>query len=183
MPAHELATTIPPAAPPTLVGERDCSRRGRCRDRMPCAKERAGWDQPPASGWRQRDTPAKRTGQHHLLHGRRVAAPVLGRPCHPRRPWVGIDEQRRGWPWPDQGPWHSFPSSHTAGGVALARAVVRGWPGARWPAYAGAAAVGPVQVPRGAHYPSDVLAGVVVGIAAEAVVHRLVPALTATAKE
>jgi len=42
------------------------------------------------------------------------------------------------------------------------------------------AAVGIVQVPRGAHYPSDVLAGVVVGVVAEAVVHRPFPALTAT---
>ena len=81
---------------------------------------------------------------------------------------------------PDMGPWHSFPSGHTAGAVALARAVVRCWPAARWPAYAGAAAVGLVQVPRGAHYPSDVLAGVVVGVAAEAVAHRLFPALAAT---
>ena len=81
---------------------------------------------------------------------------------------------------PDEGPWHSFPSGHTAGSVALARAVVRSWTAARWPAYAGAAAVGLVQVPRGAHYPSDVLAGVVVGVVAEAVVHRPFPALTAT---
>jgi PAP2 superfamily len=81
---------------------------------------------------------------------------------------------------PDVGPWHSFPSGHTTGAVALARAVVRCWPAARWPAYAGAAAVGLVQVPRGAHYPSDVLAGVVVGVVAEVVVHRLFPALAAT---
>jgi membrane-associated phospholipid phosphatase len=80
---------------------------------------------------------------------------------------------------PDEGPWHSFPSGHTAGSVALARAVARCWPGARWPAYAGAAAVGMAQVPRGAHYPSDVLAGVVVGVAAEAVVHRLLPLMAA----
>jgi len=32
-----------------------------------------------------------------------------------------------------------------------------------------------VQVPRGAHYPSDVLAGVVIGVAAEAIVNRLFP--------
>jgi len=42
------------------------------------------------------------------------------------------------------------------------------------------AAVGIVQVPRGAHYPSDVLAGVVIGAAAEAIVHRLSPLLAAT---
>jgi membrane-associated phospholipid phosphatase len=80
---------------------------------------------------------------------------------------------------PDAGPWHSFPSGHTAGGVALARAVARCWPGA-WPwAYTGAVAVAAVQVPRGAHYPSDVLAGVVIGVAAEAVVNRLFPPVEA----
>jgi membrane-associated phospholipid phosphatase len=42
------------------------------------------------------------------------------------------------------------------------------------------AAVGIVQVPRGAHYPIDVLAGVVIGAAAEAIVHRLSPLLAAT---
>jgi membrane-associated phospholipid phosphatase len=101
------------------------------------------------------------------------------------RPHVLLDQGRyRVEPLgPDEGPWHSFPSGHTAGGVALARAVARGWPGAWWPAYAGAVAVGAVQVPRGAHFPSDVLAGVVVGIAAEAIVHRLFPALIATPKE
>jgi membrane-associated phospholipid phosphatase len=76
---------------------------------------------------------------------------------------------------PDEGPWHSFPSGHTAGAVALARAVARCWPGARLPAYGVAAAVGLVQVPRGAHYPSDVLAGLLAGIAAEALVNRLLP--------
>jgi membrane-associated phospholipid phosphatase len=80
---------------------------------------------------------------------------------------------------PDAGPWHSFPSGHTAGSVALARAAARCWPGAWWPAYAGAAAVGIVQVPRGAHYPSDVLAGLVIGVAAEIVVHRLLPSMAA----
>src|SRR4051812_4856553 len=83
---------------------------------------------------------------------------------------------------PDEGPWHSFPSGHTAGGVAMARAVARCWPSIRWPAYVGAAAVGMAQVPRGAHYPSDVLAGVVLGVAAEAVVHRLLPSLTSKAR-
>src|SRR3954465_13684468 len=81
---------------------------------------------------------------------------------------------------PDEGPWHSFPSGHTTGAVALARALARCWPAACRPAYAGAAAVGIVQVPRGAHYPSDVLAGGGIGVAAEAIVHRLFPALAAT---
>jgi len=76
---------------------------------------------------------------------------------------------------PDEGPWHSFPSGHTTGAVALARAVGRCWPAACWPAYAGAAAAGIVQVPRGAHYPSDVLAGVVLGVMAEYTLSQLFP--------
>jgi len=76
---------------------------------------------------------------------------------------------------PDEGPWHSFPSGHTAGAVALARAIARCWPEAALPAYGAAAAVALVQVPRGAHYPSDVLAGAVIGVAAEAIVNRLFP--------
>ena len=81
---------------------------------------------------------------------------------------------------PDAGPWHSFPSGHTAGAVALARAVARCWPGARPWAYACAAAVAAAQVPRGAHYPSDVLAGALVGVAAEVMVNRLFPPVAAT---
>ena len=71
---------------------------------------------------------------------------------------------------PDEGPWHSFPSGHTAGSLAVARAAARVYPEARLAAYAGAAAIALVQVPRGAHYPVDVAAGALIGLAAEAVV-------------
>jgi membrane-associated phospholipid phosphatase len=74
---------------------------------------------------------------------------------------------------PDEGPWQSFPSGHTAGSVAVARAVSRVYPGARGPSYAGAAAIGLVQVPRGAHFPADVAAGMVVGLIAEATVDAI----------
>jgi PAP2 superfamily protein len=72
---------------------------------------------------------------------------------------------------PDEGSWHSFPSGHTAGSVAVARAVGRAYPQARTPAYAGAAAVALVQIPRGAHYPADVVVGAVVGVIAEAAIN------------
>jgi len=68
---------------------------------------------------------------------------------------------------PDEGSWHSFPSGHTAGSVAVARAVGRTYSQARTSAYAGAAAVALVQIPRGAHYPADVVVGAAVGVAAE----------------
>jgi membrane-associated phospholipid phosphatase len=77
----------------------------------------------------------------------------------------------------DEGPWSSFPSGHTAGSLAVARACVRHYPAARAPAYALAAGVAAAQVPRCAHYPSDVLAGALLGLAAEAAAARLLAAV------
>jgi membrane-associated phospholipid phosphatase len=71
------------------------------------------------------------------------------------------------------GPHSSFPSGHTADAVAAARAIARVYPHAKLPAYAAAAAVGVIQIPRCAHYPSDVTAGAVVGVAAEALVDQV----------
>lgn len=68
---------------------------------------------------------------------------------------------------------NSFPSGHTADAVAAARAVSRVFPGLRAPAHAGAAAIGLIQIPRCAHYPSDVSAGALLGLVAEAVADRL----------
>ena len=73
------------------------------------------------------------------------------------------------------GPWSSFPSGHSAGAAAAARAVARHYPSAAVPAYVAAAGVAAAQVPRCAHYPSDVAAGVLVGLAAEAIVDRMFP--------
>ncbi len=67
------------------------------------------------------------------------------------------------------GPHSSFPSGHTADAVAAARAVARVYPQAQVPAYGAAAAIAAIQIPRCAHYPSDVGAGAVVGLVAEAV--------------
>jgi len=74
---------------------------------------------------------------------------------------------------PDGGAWHSFPSGHTAGSVAVARAVGRVYPSARPAAYVSAAAVALAQIPRGAHYPSDVAAGALIGLVAEVAIDRL----------
>jgi membrane-associated phospholipid phosphatase len=74
---------------------------------------------------------------------------------------------------PDEGPWHSFPSGHTAGSVAVSRAAARIYPEARTAAYTAATAIALVQIPRGAHYPADVAAGAIVGLAAEAMVDRI----------
>ena len=74
---------------------------------------------------------------------------------------------------PDEGSRQSFPSGHTAGSVAVAQAVSRAYPQARTAAYAGAAAVALVQIPRGAHYPADVAGGAVVGVIAEAAINGM----------
>jgi len=76
---------------------------------------------------------------------------------------------------PNESPWNSFPSGHTANAVTVARAVGRMAPGWRPALWAAAAVAGGVQVPRGAHHPLDVAAGALVGLAAEAVADRAWP--------
>ncbi|KQM86150.1 hypothetical protein ASE67_09845 [Sphingomonas sp. Leaf23] len=76
----------------------------------------------------------------------------------------------------DEGPQNSFPSGHTAGAVAVARAVAREYPGVAVPVQAAAAGIAAIQVPRGTHFPIDVAVGAVIGWAAEAIVARVLPA-------
>ncbi len=76
----------------------------------------------------------------------------------------------------DEGPQNSFPSGHTAGAIAVARAVAREYPGAAVPVRGAAAAIAAIQVPRGTHFPIDVAVGAVIGWAAEAIVAQVIPA-------
>ena len=62
----------------------------------------------------------------------------------------------------------SFPSGHTAGAVAVARAFARDYPEHKAAAYLAAGAVSLVQIPRCAHYPTDIGAGLLIGLASEA---------------
>lgn len=71
----------------------------------------------------------------------------------------------------------SFPSGHTAGAVAVACIVARDNPALSVPAHAVAALIAGVQIPRAKHYPIDVMAGMVIGLAAAWVVDRLLPPL------
>jgi membrane-associated phospholipid phosphatase len=64
----------------------------------------------------------------------------------------------------------SFPSGHSAGAAAVARAFARDYPEYAGPAHAAAGALALAQIPRCAHYPTDVGAGLAIGFAAEAVV-------------
>lgn len=62
---------------------------------------------------------------------------------------------------------NSFPSGHTAGAVSVAEAIAQTAPGYAGPARGGAAIVAAVQLPRGAHYPSDVAVGAGIGWVAD----------------
>jgi membrane-associated phospholipid phosphatase len=64
----------------------------------------------------------------------------------------------------------SFPSGHSAGAAAVARAFARDYPEYSAPAHAAGAALALAQIPRCAHYPTDVGAGLAIGLAAEAMV-------------
>lgn len=68
------------------------------------------------------------------------------------------------------GEYSSFPSGHTAGALAVARAFARDYPEGAWPAYVGAAVIAGIQIPRCHHFPSDIGAGAVIGLAAESAV-------------
>jgi membrane-associated phospholipid phosphatase len=72
----------------------------------------------------------------------------------------------------------SFPSGHAAGAAAAARAFAREFPELRGLAAAAGGTLSIVQVPRCAHYPTDIGAGVAIGLAAEAAAAVLWPPRT-----
>ena len=74
----------------------------------------------------------------------------------------------------------SFPSGHTAGAVSVAQAFAREFPEHALPARVAAGAIGIAQVPRCAHYPTDVGVGAIIGVAAEAAIARLWTAIERT---
>lgn len=69
----------------------------------------------------------------------------------------------------------SFPSGHTAGAVAVAAIVARDRPAWTMPAMGLAALIAGVQIPRAKHYPIDVAAGTILGLASAWLVNRLLP--------
>ncbi|MER7309622.1 phosphatase PAP2 family protein [Streptomyces griseoluteus] len=120
-------------------------------------------------GWRGRRTAV--TGMAALVVAQLVSnglcKQVADRPRPPKE-WFPHDEV-------DDRP-DSFPSGHTAAAVAFTAAVAPAWPavGAACSLPAGLVALERVQ--SGAHYPSDVAAGAVIGLAS-AWLTRSVPRL------
>ncbi|MGC5039135.1 phosphatase PAP2 family protein [Streptomyces sp. DT190] len=86
----------------------------------------------------------------------------------PRPPaeWIPHDEVA------DRPDSSSFPSGHTAAAVAFTSAVAPIWPAAGALCAVPAAAVAVERVQSGAHYPTDVAAGAVVGLAGAWLVRR-----------
>jgi membrane-associated phospholipid phosphatase len=68
----------------------------------------------------------------------------------------------------------AFPSGHMAGALAVARAAAREYPENRVGFYGLAALIGALQIPRRAHFPTDVLAGALVGLGAERATHAAI---------
>lgn len=77
----------------------------------------------------------------------------------------------------------SFPSGHSAGAIAVAQAYAREFPEHKSIALAGAGAIAIAQIPRCAHYPTDVGSGLAIGLASEALVDWLVEALQLSGEE
>ena len=66
--------------------------------------------------------------------------------------------------------FRSFPSGHSAGSVAVAQAFAREFPQHQAAALIAAGAISVGQIPKSAHYPTDVAAGALIGAAVEALI-------------
>jgi membrane-associated phospholipid phosphatase len=98
--------------------------------------------------------------------GKRLAKRLVRR----TRPHVLLDEGRyeTDTGGSDEKPEQSFPSGHTACTVAAARALSRNFPETAAAAGAATVALAFSRVAKGAHWPLDIVAGAVIGLAAEA---------------
>ena len=72
----------------------------------------------------------------------------------------------------DDSDYQAFPSGHTAGAVAVTAPLMRAAPAAAVPLVPLVAGLLGLQLVRGAHYPSDIVAGGAVGVLASEVARR-----------
>lgn len=114
---------------------------------------------------------ARMLGAHLLAWGLKAA---VKKSIDRTRPFVLADEGRyaSGGGEHDEKKYNSFPSGHTAGATAVMRAWARERPAEAPVAYAVATFAGLIQIPRCAHYPTDVTAGALVGLVSEALVSK-----------
>lgn len=98
-----------------------------------------------------------------------VGKRIVKRVVHRTRPNVLLEEGRydADTGGSDRKPEQSFPSGHTACTVAAARALSRHFPETMAAAGAATAIIGLSRVAEGKHWPLDVTAGAVIGLAAE----------------
>jgi membrane-associated phospholipid phosphatase len=111
-------------------------------------------------GWRGRKAAA--AGLAALVGAQLVSNGLCKQLADRRRPpkeWIPHDEVD------DRPDSSSFPSGHTAAAVAFTAAVAPSWPAAGAVCAVPAAMVAVERVQSGAHYPSDVAAGAVIGLA------------------
>ncbi len=66
--------------------------------------------------------------------------------------------------------WDSFPSGHSAAAFAIAAVIAAHCPRTGWIAYVGAGLVAASRVITGSHFPSDILAGILLGLTVGVVV-------------
>ncbi|MBA3651713.1 MAG: phosphatase PAP2 family protein [Chthoniobacterales bacterium] len=95
---------------------------------------------------------------------------------HRTRPNVLLEEgvYKRGEGGSEDKEEQSFPSGHTAGSVAVARALSRHYPAAGAGAGVAALAVGLSRVAKGSHWPLDIVAGAIIGFASEAIATHVI---------
>jgi undecaprenyl-diphosphatase len=123
------------------------------------------------AGWLAKQTGFQRAGLESLIaHG--IVAGIanglkhlIGRP----RPRFTHSGGFQLWPSWDSG-LDSFPSGHTSASFAIATVLAKPWPFLGWLFYGVAGMIAASRVWRGSHFPTDVVAGMILGVVVGAVV-------------
>ncbi len=127
-----------------------------------------------AAGWLAHRPRLTEVGWQSLLaHGLAAAVTnllkhLVGRP-RPRMTHGGTFEIGPSW----ASGLDSFPSGHASASFAVATIVAAHVPALAWPAYTLAGCVAVSRIVRGSHFPTDVMAGTLVGCLAGAVIARV----------